>query len=41
VNGQDPSRARVGNMSSGTYMLEGEAKSVCGPKLTDQISNRV
>ena len=28
-------------MSSGTYcdtyMLEGEAKSVCGPKLTDQI----
>jgi hypothetical protein len=26
-----------GNMSSGTYMLEGEAKSVCGPKLTDQI----
>jgi hypothetical protein len=24
-------------MSSGTYMLEEEAKSVCGPKLTDPI----
>jgi hypothetical protein len=24
-------------MSSGTYMREGEAKSACGPKLTDQI----
>ena len=37
VKGGRGFRAGVGNMSSGTYMLEGEAKSVCGPKLTDQI----
>ena len=37
VKGGRGFRARVGNMSSGTYMLEGEAKSVRGPKLTDQI----
>ena len=30
-------RARVGNTSSGTCMREQGAKSVCGPKLTDQI----
>jgi len=30
-------RARVGNMSSWTCMREEEAKSVCGPKLIDQI----
>jgi hypothetical protein len=30
-------RARVGNTSSGTCMREEGAKSVCGPKLTDQI----
>ena len=37
VKGGKGFRARVGNMSSGTCMLEGGAKSVCGPKLTDQI----
>ncbi len=37
VKGGRGFRARVGNMSSGTCMLEGEAKSVCGPKLTDPI----
>ena len=30
-------RARVGNTSSGTCMREEGAKSVCRPKLTDQI----
>jgi len=30
-------RARVGNTSSGACMREEGAKSVCGPKLTDQI----
>ena len=37
VKGERGFRARVGNMSSGTCMLEWEAKSVRGPKLTDQI----
>ena len=39
VKGGRRFRARVGNMSSGTCMLEGGSKSVCGPKLTDQIDD--
>ena len=37
VKGGKGVRARVGNTSSGTCMREEGAKSVCGPKLTDQI----
>ena len=37
VKGGKGVRARVGNTSSGTCTREEEAKSVCGPKLTDQI----
>ena len=35
VKGGQGFRARVGNMSSGTCMHEGGAKSACGPKPND------
>jgi hypothetical protein len=37
VKGGKGFRARVGNTSSGTCTREEEVRSVCGPKLIDQI----
>ena len=37
VKGGKGVRARVGNTSSGTCTREEEVRSVCGPKLIDQI----